>query len=187
MAGKRVPVSEPRPILLGVCGSISAYKAVELMRRLQKDGHPVSVVLTRNAARLVTPLTFATFAPGRVFSDMWADAQDPLLHIRLGQSHDLLLVAPATANMLAKMAHGLADDLLSTLALAFPGPVAVAPAMNSRMFEHPATQDNLALLRRRGVTVIEPEAGSLACAEEGRGRLPAPEAIIRCIAERLRV
>jgi len=166
-------------LILGVCGSISAYKGMDIFRMFQKEGHTVDVILTRSAARFITPLSFETFAPGRVFTDMFAAGQDPLLHINLGRGADLLLVAPATANMIGKMSHGIADDLLSTTCLAFPGRVVVAPAMNTGMYGHPAVVQNLETLRSRGVEVVEPEEGSLACAVEGRGRLAATEAIYR--------
>ena len=164
-------------VILGVSGSISAYKAVDIMRMFQKNGHGVSVVLTRNACRFIAPLTFETFAPGRVFRDMFAPSQDPLLHLSLGRDHDLLLVAPASANVIAKMACGIADDLLSTLAVAFAKKTVVAPAMNTQMYASAVVTENLERLRRRGVAVIEPEEGSLACAATGKGRLPAVEVI----------
>jgi phosphopantothenoylcysteine decarboxylase / phosphopantothenate---cysteine ligase len=166
-------------VILAASGSISVYKAVDLMRLFQKDGHAVSVVLTRNACHFVGPLTFETFCPGRVWSEMFAFGQDPLLHINLAKWGELLLIAPASANIIAKMAHGLADDLLSTLYLAFTGRVVVAPAMNTHMFSHPATAVNIQILKQRGVDVIQPEIGSLACGDEGRGKLPSPEAIYR--------
>ncbi len=164
-------------VLLGVSGSISAYKAVEVLRLFQKKGHQVSVILTKNAARFVAPLTFETFAPGKVYTDMFSPNQDPLLHIHLCQSNDLLLVAPATANIIAKMANGIADDLLSTACLVFEKEVVVAPAMNTAMYENPAVQENIRRLQTRGLRVLEPEAGSLACVTEGKGRLPSAEAI----------
>lgn len=158
-------------ILLGVSGSISAYKAVDIMRMFQKHHHPVGVILTDNARHFISPLTFETFAPGNVYIQQFKEKQDPLLHINLGNGYDLLLVAPATANIIGKMANGIADDLLSTVFLAFHKKVAVAPAMNTWMFANPAVTDNLARLRSRGVQVIEPEQGSLACSSEGKGRL----------------
>ena len=166
-------------LVLGVSGSISAYKAVDILRLFQKEGHEATVVLTANAQRLVTPALFETFAPGRVLCDMWQPRSDRLAHVRLAEECELLLIAPATANIIGKMAAGIADDLLSTLYLAFPKRVVVAPAMNRFMYEHPAVVDNLALLRSRGVEVIEPETGALASGDEGRGRLPAAEAVYR--------
>ena len=164
-------------LILGISGSISAYKSVDIMRLFQKNGHGVSVVLTANACRFIAPLTFETFAPGRVFSDLFAPGQDPLLHLSLARDHDLLLVAPASANVIAKMAAGIADDLLSTLAVAFAKKVVLAPAMNTAMYASAAVSENLQRLARRGVAVIEPAEGSLACAATGKGRLPAAEAI----------
>jgi phosphopantothenoylcysteine decarboxylase/phosphopantothenate--cysteine ligase len=164
-------------VLLGVCGSIGAYKAVEIMRSFQKNDHQVSVVMTESATRLVAPLTFATFLPGRVHVEMFGDLAEPLLHIQLGKDHDMLLIAPATANMIGKITHGIADDLLSTVFMAFPGPVVIAPAMNTQMYANAAVQDNLAKLRERGVFIVEPEEGSLACTDQGKGRLAKPGAI----------
>ncbi|MCK5056091.1 MAG: phosphopantothenoylcysteine decarboxylase [Candidatus Aminicenantes bacterium] len=164
-------------IILGITGSISAYKSVEIMRLFQKNNHRVCVILTKAAQKLITPLTFATFAPGRVYTGMFAENQDPLLHINLSRDNDLLLIAPASANMIGKMANGIADDLLSTTFIAFYKRVVIAPAMNSYMLENKAVVENLSRLKSRGAAVIEPEAGSLACSTEGRGRLPAAEKI----------
>ena len=158
-------------LLLGVCGSIGAYKAPELLRLFQREGQEVSVILTEGALHFVQPMTFAGLSPGRVHSRMMDPAEDPLLHIHLGRDHDLLLVAPASANTLARMAHGMADDLLCATWLAFTGPVVVAPAMNVHMYAHPAVQANLRLLRTWGVGVVEPGEGTLACGTVGRGRL----------------
>jgi len=166
-------------VILGVSGSISAYRAVDLLRLFRKDGHQVDVVLTEAGARFIPPLTLETFAPGRVFTSMFQPGQDPLLHIHLTDHCDLLLVAPASAGILGRMAAGFASDLLSTIYLAHAGRTVVAPAMNTRMYAHPAVVANLARLRQLGVEVIEPEVGSLACAVEGKGRLPAPETIYR--------
>jgi len=166
-------------VLLGVTGSIAAYKAVDLMRLFQKDGHQVSVIMTRAACRFIAPLTFGTFSANRVYTEMFAEDQDPLLHIHLVQDHDLLLVAPATANILAKFAVGLADDLLSTTFLAFSGHRVLAPAMNSRMWSSQVVADNLAILKRRGVLVVEPGYGSLACRDQGQGRLADLEEILK--------
>ena len=164
-------------VLLGVTGSISAYKAVEIMRLFQKNGHDISVIMTRSATKLIKPLTFETFIPGKVHKNMFAQHQDPLLHINLSKDNDLFLIAPATANIIGKLANGIADDLLSTTFLAFHKRVVIAPAMNHHMFENQAVVENLNKLRSRGVEIIEPEAGSLACDEDGKGRLPEPEKI----------
>ncbi len=159
-------------LILGVSGSIAATKAPDIMRHFQKNGHAVTVVMTRAATRFIAPLAFATFAPGKVFCEMFADNQDPLLHINLARDNDLLLVAPATANIIGKMANGIADDLLSTVFCAFYRRVVVAPAMNTHMLENPAVVENLSRLRGRGVEVIESAQGQLANLETGRGRLP---------------
>ncbi len=159
-------------LILGVTGSISAFKAVDIMRIFQKNNHQVSVILTKAAREFIAPLTFETFAPGRVYTDMFPGNRHPLLHIDLAKDNDLLLIAPATANIIGKMANGIADDLLSTVFIAFYKKVAAAPAMNSYMLENKAVVENLARLKSRGVAVIEPAKGSLACSSEGKGRLP---------------
>jgi phosphopantothenoylcysteine decarboxylase/phosphopantothenate--cysteine ligase len=166
-------------LVLGVSGSIGAYKAMDIMRLFQKNDHAVTVVMTHAATRIISPLAFATFAPGKVFHDMFAENQDPLLHINLSRDNDLLLVAPATANIIGKMANGIADDLLSTLFCAFYRRVVVAPAMNFHMLENPAVVENMARLRGRGVEIIEPAEGMLANRETGKGRLPEANVIYR--------
>lgn len=165
-------------VLIGVSGSISAYKSVEIMRDFQRMGHEVSVILTRNAQRFIQPLTFDTFIPGRVHGEWFANGQDPLLHINLGKTHELMLIAPATANCIGKMAAGIADDLLSSVFLAFGGRVVVAPAMNDGMLAHPAVQRNIAALESMGVELIRPASGELACGTSGSGRLPDPSDIV---------
>ncbi len=168
-----------KTVVLGITGSIAASKAADLLRRLPKAGHQVMVVMTPSATQFVGPLTFQTLSRNPVIleavptSSSWVPE-----HVKLAQDADLLLVAPATANILAKMAHGIADCALSTACLAHSGPVAVAPAMNTRMWDHPATQANLAILKKRGVTVIDPPEGELACGEEGTGRLAEVEDIL---------
>ncbi|MBN2345100.1 MAG: phosphopantothenoylcysteine decarboxylase [Candidatus Aminicenantes bacterium] len=166
-------------LILGVSGSIAAYKAVDILRRFQQEGHAVTVVMTRAATRFIAPLTFETFAPGRVFLKLFAPGQDPLLHITLARECDLLLVAPASADIIGRMAGGIADDLLSTIFCAFHRRVAVAPAMNTHMLENPAVGENLARLRARGIEVIEAAEGPLANRDIGRGRLPDAETIYR--------
>jgi len=166
-------------LILGVSGSIGAYKAVDIMRCFQKNGHEVTVVMTWAATRIIAPLTFETFAPGKVYQELFAEGQDPLLHINLSKENELLLVAPATANIIGKMANGIADDLLSTLFCAFFKRVVVAPAMNTHMLENPAVTDNIARLQGRGVEIIESAEGLLANRETGRGRLPDVETIYR--------
>lgn len=163
-------------IVLGVTGSISAFKAVDVMRLFQKNGDEVSVILTKSACQFIGPVTFETFSPGRVYSDMFEKHQDPLLHINL-QEKDMLLIAPASANIIGKMAHGIADDLLSSTFIAFYKTVVVAPAMNSHMYENPAVRDNINTLRSRGIKVLEPVEGALACNTVGKGKFPEPQAV----------
>jgi phosphopantothenoylcysteine decarboxylase/phosphopantothenate--cysteine ligase len=163
-------------VVLGVAGGIAAYKACELLRLLTESGHSVRVAPTEAALRFVGLPTWAALSGQPVASDVWHDAHE-VPHVSIGQSADLVLVAPATADLLAKAAHGLADDLLTNTLLTARCPVVVAPAMHTEMWEHPATQENVATLRRRGVVVIEPAAGRLAGADTGKGRLPDPEEI----------
>jgi phosphopantothenoylcysteine decarboxylase/phosphopantothenate--cysteine ligase len=164
-------------IVLGVTGGIAAYKAAELARLLIQNGHEVQAVLTRAAEEFITPLTFATLTGRKTISGLFDSASpeatlaSAVEHIGVAQEHELLLVAPATANVLAKFSHGLADDFLSTMYLAFRGPVVLAPAMNNNMWEHEATRANLDTLRRRGHTIVDPGEGPLACGTFGPGRL----------------
>jgi phosphopantothenoylcysteine decarboxylase / phosphopantothenate---cysteine ligase len=171
-------------IALGVTGGVAAYKAAELVRRLQQEKLDVQVVMTRAAQEFLTPLTFAALTGQKVITEMFgadraapANVESAIEHIAVAQRIDLLLVAPATADLLGKFAHGIADDFLSTLYLASKAPVVVAPAMNVNMWEHPATQENLAILRSRGVHVVDPDEGYLACGMTGAGRLAATETI----------
>jgi phosphopantothenoylcysteine decarboxylase/phosphopantothenate--cysteine ligase len=170
-------------IALGVGGGIAAYKAAELARALMERGCAVQAVLTEAAQEFITPLTFAALTNRRVITSLFAARSgDEVLassvdHIRVAQENQVLVVAPATADLLAKFAHGLATDFLTTLYLAFTGPVVLAPAMNTNMWLHAATQENVAQLRRRGHHVIEPEEGPLACGTTGPGRLAEPERI----------
>jgi phosphopantothenoylcysteine decarboxylase/phosphopantothenate--cysteine ligase len=192
MSGGRTKVT------VGVCGGIAAYKSVELVRLLQDVGYDPYVVMTAAAEEFVRPLTFAAISGHKVITSLWGgDAgtgaaegdesgeHSSVEHIQAAQSTRLLVVAPATANMLAKFAHGLADDFLSTMYLATTAPVIVAPAMNVNMWEHPAVQANVATLRARGVKVIEPGSGYLACGMVGGGRLAEPTEIVAAIVERL--
>ncbi len=159
-------------VVLGVTGCIGAYKACEVLRELQKRDVDVHVVMTEAAARFVSPLTFEALSHHAVFTDQFAlGEQSDIRHISLADAADLLLVAPATANTLAKFARGIADDALSTLYTATVAPVVVAPAMNVNMFDHPAVTENLEILRSRGVRIVEPGAGYLACGWLGKGRL----------------
>jgi phosphopantothenoylcysteine decarboxylase/phosphopantothenate--cysteine ligase len=159
-------------VVLGVTGCIGAYKACEVLRELQRREADVRVVMTAAATRFVTPMTFEALSRHPVFHDQWAlGVNGDIRHIALADEAELLLVAPATANILGKFARGIADDALSTLYLATRAPVMVAPAMNVNMFEHPAVSENLAILRARGVSVVEPGSGYLACGWLGKGRL----------------
>ena len=167
-------------LILGIGGGIAAYKAAELARLLMQDGHEVQAVVTAAGARFVQPLTFAALTGRKVLTDLF-EVEDAINHIAVAQENELLAVAPATANLLAKFAQGLADDFLTTLYLAFTGPVVIAPAMNVNMWNHPATQANLETLRKRGHVVVEPESGYLACGMTGPGRLAEPEAIAAAI------
>jgi phosphopantothenoylcysteine decarboxylase / phosphopantothenate---cysteine ligase len=181
-------------ITLGVTGGVAAYKSAELVRRLQQEGHSVQVVMTRAAREFITPLTFAALSGQKVITDLFSGAADgeanlesAIEHIAVAQRTDLLLVAPATADTLAKFAHGRADDFLSTLYLACTAPVVIAPAMNVNMWQHAATQENVATLRARGVHIVEPGEGYLACGMTGAGRLAEQEAIVRAVQEVLQV
>ncbi len=166
-------------VVLGVTGCIGAYKACEALRELQKRGVDVHVVMTQNAARFVSPMTFEALSRHPVFLDQFAlGMEGDIRHISLADAADLLLVAPATANCLGKFARGIADDALSTLYTATKAPVLVAPAMNVNMFEHPAVVENMDALRRRGVRFVDPGAGYLACGWLGKGRLAEPADIV---------
>ncbi|HEY7544756.1 MAG TPA: bifunctional phosphopantothenoylcysteine decarboxylase/phosphopantothenate--cysteine ligase CoaBC [Blastocatellia bacterium] len=166
-------------VALGVTGCIAAYKSVEILRGLQKRGVAVQVVMTRHAAEFVRPLTFQSISGLPVITDMFAPSDDPeIKHIQVAGEIDLLVVAPATANILAKFARGLADDFLSTLYISTAAPTLVAPAMNVEMWAHPATQENVRILRERGVHFVDPEEGYLACRTVGAGRLAEPEKIV---------
>ena len=172
-----IPVLRGKRILLGVSGSIAAYKAADLASLLTQAGAHVDAILTAAAARFVTPLTFQSLTGRPAHADLWS-AEAHVLHVGLAEGADLLLVAPATADILAKLAHGLADDLLTVTALAARCPLLVAPAMDAGMFEHPAVQANLATLRARGATVIGPAEGRMASGLAGRGRMLEPEEIL---------
>ncbi len=168
-----------KKVALGVSGGIAAYKAVEVLRGLQLAGCDVRVAMTKRACEFVQPLTFRALSGSHVMVDDYAsDNPDPIAHITFSQSVDLLLVAPATANLIAKFANGIADDFLSSTYLAASAPVLVAPAMNTRMWEHPATKRNLKLLKKDGVRIVEPDAGEMACKTIGPGRLSEPDRIV---------
>lgn len=169
-------VNAARRIVLGVSGGIAAYKSCELLRRLTESGHSVTVVPTQAALEFVGAPTWAALSGNPVRTQVWDDVHQ-VPHVRLGQEADLVVVAPATADLMAKAAHGLADDLLSSTLLTARCPVVLAPAMHTEMWEHPATVDNVKRLRERGVIVIEPASGRLTGADTGPGRLPDPDAI----------
>src|SRR5579864_8654852 len=179
-------------VALGVCGGIAAYKAAEIVRLLQDRGIRVQVVMTASAQEFVRPLTFAALSGEKVITGMFSDAagtepniDSAIEHIAVAQSIDALVVVPATADVLAKFAQGIANDFLTTLYLATTAPVVVAPAMNVNMWEHPATQQNLEILRKRGVKVVDPGSGYLACGMTGPGRLAENEAVLAAVLEAL--
>ena len=167
-----------RKVIVGVTGGIAAYKAAELVRLLAKEGAVTRVAMTHHATKFITPLTLETLSGNRVIADMWSPETHPLDHITWGQDSDLIIIAPATANFIGKMAHGIGDDFLSTMVTAATARVLVCPSMNSRMYLNPAVQENLRILKARGCAIMEPEAGELACRTEGPGRLPEPEDIV---------
>ena len=169
-------------VLLCVCGGIAAYKAAELLRRLRDAGADVQVAMTDNARRFVTAQTFQALSHLPVRMSLWDETAEAAMgHLELAGWAQRVIVAPATANTIAKLAHGLADDLVSTLCLATEAPLAIAPAMNHRMWRHPATQANVAVLRSRGVQVIGPDDGPLAEGESGPGRMAEPAAIVAAL------
>lgn len=175
LAGQRV--------LVCVCGGIAAYKAAELVRGLRKGGAQVRVAMTEAATRFVGPTTFQALSGEPVRTSLWDEAAEAAMgHIELARWPTAVVIAPATANTLAKLAHGLADDLVSTLCLATDAPIAVAPAMNRLMWAHPATRANMDTLRGRGVLVLGPDAGDQACGEVGEGRMVEPDTILAALA-----
>jgi phosphopantothenoylcysteine decarboxylase len=175
-------MSVKKTIVLGVTGSIAAHKAVDIASQLTKAGHDIHVVMTADAQRFITPLPFKTLSRHPVVTDLYDEEEGwKPTHITLADSADLLLIAPATANIIAKLAHGLADDALSCIALAL-NPAAkliIAPAMNGKMWQHPATQQNLATLKSRGADIVGPDAGMLSCGYEGVGRLETVDEIVK--------
>ncbi|MDT5123080.1 MAG: phosphopantothenoylcysteine decarboxylase / phosphopantothenate---cysteine ligase [Acidobacteriota bacterium] len=174
-------------VALGISGGIAAYKAAEILRGLQRAGCTVRVAMTQRACEFITPLTFRALSGTHVIVDDYApDNPDPIAHITFSQTVDLLLIAPATANIIAKFANGIADDFLTSTYLASNAPVIIAPAMNTTMWNHPATQRNLQQLRADGVRIIEPDAGEMACGTFGPGRLSEPERIVSAALEILR-
>ncbi|HYP00344.1 MAG TPA: flavoprotein, partial [Pyrinomonadaceae bacterium] len=173
-----------RRVALGVSGGIAAYKAAEILRGLQRAGCLVRVAMTEHATKMIAPLTFRALSGEHVIVDDYApDNPDPIAHITFSQTVDLFLVAPATANIIAKFANGIADDFLTSTYLASTAPVLIAPAMNTSMWQHPATVRNLRQLRADGVHIVEPDAGEMACGTFGLGRLSEPERIVAAALE----
>ena len=180
------PGSEIKKVALGISGGIAAYKAAEVLRGLQRAGCSVRVAMTKRACEFIQPLTFRALSGAHVIVDDYApDNPDPIAHITFSQTVDLLIVAPATANIIAKFANGVADDFLTSTYLACTAPVLIAPAMNPTMWGHPATQRNLSQLRKDGVRIVEPDSGEMACGTIGPGRLNDPERIVAAALELL--
>lgn len=183
--------AKAKTVVLGVTGGIAAYKAAELVRLLTERGLAVQVVMTAGARKFVQPLTFAALTGRKVITELFSEADDEstlqssIEHISVAQEADVLLVAPATADVLAKFAHGIADDFLTTMQLAYAGPMVVAPAMNVNMWNHAATRGNMEVLRARGVRVVEPDEGALACGMTGPGRLAELSSIVAAVEEAL--
>ncbi len=172
-----------KTVLVGVTGCIAAYKSAELVRGLQKAGFRVKVVMTEHATHFIDPLTFRALTHEPVGLGLFDDPSDPIHHISLAQEADLFLIAPCTANVVAKLAQGIADDLLTTTALATTAPLVVAPAMNVHMYENPIVQRNLDCLRSYGIEIIDADAGYQACGDVGRGRLPEPNVLVDMVLE----
>jgi phosphopantothenoylcysteine decarboxylase/phosphopantothenate--cysteine ligase len=167
-----------RSILLGVSGGVAAYKTADLVRRLKDKGASVTVIMTEAAQQFITPLSLQVASQNRVYTSLF---QDPLTHISLPAGADVLIIAPATANIIAKFANGIADDMLSTTFLAFRGPVVIAPSMNGKMYEHPVLQENLKKLAALGIIQVGPDCGPLACGDEGKGRLSEVQDIVDAV------
>lgn len=179
-------VLRDKRIVVGVCGGIAAFKVVEVVSQLQKAGALVDVIMTERASEFVSALSFGSLSHRPVYQDLWEPSgQAAAQHIELARRAELLVVAPATANTIAKLAHGLADSMLGAVALATTAPLLIAPAMEQHMYRHPATQANLALLRERGAIIVEPEVGVLASGEVGAGRLPEPPTLVQAIRQAL--
>ena len=175
-----------KSVLLIISGGIAAYKSLELIRLFKKDGIEIQTILTKSGTEFVTPLSVQALSGNKVYQDLWdLNDESEMGHIELSRAADLILVAPATANILAKMTHGIADDLATTCLLATNKPVIAAPAMNAKMWENAATQDNINTLKKRGIDIIQPEEGDMACGEYGEGRLPDPETIFSIIKKKL--
>ena len=173
-------------IVIGISGGIAAYKTMSLIRLFKKNGYDVRVTATQNALQFVTPLTIETLSQNKLYTDMFDQNRTlEVEHISMAEWADALVVAPATANIIAKFAHGIADDALSTLFLAMRKPVFIAPAMNTNMFQNPVVQENIDLLKKRGCEILSPEEGFLACGTTGSGRMQEPEQIFDIVDERM--
>src|SRR5205807_9180843 len=171
-------------VIVGVCGGIASYKAVELVSRLQQAGALVDVIMSEHAEEFIRPLTFSTMSHRPVYSDLWeASGRAAETHIALAEEAELLAVVPATANTIARLAHGIADNMLTAVALATKAPLLLAPAMYKDMYTHPATQANLELLRSRGAHIVEPVVGRLASGAIGPGRLPEPVVLLGAVSQ----
>ncbi len=176
----------PKTIGIGITGGIAAYKIADLVSKLKKNDYEVIVLMTEGAARFITPLTLKTISGREVLTDLWQDSPEwKVQHIGVAEEIDLLVVAPATANIIGKMANGIADDLLSTVYLANTAPVIIVPAMNSNMYQKPVVQENLNRLKSHGCTIVAPECGELACGASGPGRLPDIEVIYQAIVDKI--
>jgi phosphopantothenoylcysteine decarboxylase/phosphopantothenate--cysteine ligase len=182
LEGNLTPALKGKRVLLGISGSIAAFKACDIVRGLKSCGAEVRCVLTDSAQKFVTPVTLENLSGERVYTSLWGEGAELTHHIDAARWADLVLIAPATANIIAKLAHGLADDLLSTEVLAFRGPVLLAPAMNPAMYAHAAVQANLETLKSRGVALLGPARGLTSCGEEGEGRMLEPDAILESVA-----
>lgn len=173
-------------LILGVTGSIAAYKAADLSRRLIEKKFKISVVMTKEARKFITPLAFLGLTGEKVYTELFDDNSDEMPHIKLAQEADILLIAPATANVIGKLAHGLADDLLTCIALATPAPILIAPAMNVEMYKNKIVQENCAKLRKMGMKFIEPVDGKLACGMIGQGHIAPEDNIIKAVLRAVR-
>ncbi len=177
-----------KTIVLGICGGIAAYKSAELTRRLVEAGAKVHVMMTKAAQEFITPLTLQTLSGNPVHTDLFSLTQEQEIgHISIADRADVVLIAPTTADILAKVAHGLCDDLISTVVCATRATILFAPSMNVHMWENPITQENVEKLRKHGYLILEPDSGYLACGYTGKGRLPEPEALIREIEKVLKL
>lgn len=181
-------MAKDKRIILGVTGSIAAYKSAEIIRRLREKSLSVTVVMTREAGQFITPLTLASLSGQKVYQSIFDDADTPwqMPHINLAKEASLLLIAPATANIIGKMACGLADDLLSCLALSIKAPILLAPVMNTEMYHNQIVQENCAKLKRLGMKFIDPVEGNLACGTTGDGHIASEETIVKAVLSSLR-